>query len=418
MSTKHGGFVSFAARATVWALMLASCSDVGSPVSSSDPAGSNTGGARSVVGVTNGARADAGATGITLSGAGAPGGTRNAGGTSGAGATSGGSGTAGVSGANGADCLPRVSADLVEYIRAAPYSKAGTTMQIWETQSSKWQAARSAALAWAKGDCSLFRASAVTMGYEAILLTDPKDLRSYWVLRDISSQFQGVFAFREPKEAATTRPLVIDSPHFGFDFQDDRAIRLFRDTGAVAFLQNSADRCSLPSCSGCSLVQNYSCEGECMRDSDVVHSVRNGYFAIYDGLEAARDDWHFEYHGASVSNNIRGCTGAAHISQASNVQLPAEEDDHTYPNRFWTALKKRVGDACACYHQRQEGCKLSGLTSTAGRRTNHDGKLLAEAELACTVMPSSLSKRFIHFEAYNVDPLHVTSALLEAVPLP
>jgi len=325
----------------------------------------------------------------------------------------------GAAGASNAvsDCLSRVSADLLVYLAAAPYSgSAAMTMPIWETTSDKWQAARAAALAWANKDCASFATAARTMGYEAVRLEDATTHRNYWVLRDVSSQYQGVFAFRDPGELTGTRSLVIDSPHFGFDFRDDRAIRLFRDINAVAFLQNTAHRCNLTSCSGCSEVQNYACDGTCMRDSDVVHAIRNGYFAVYDGLEAARDDLHFEYHGASVSNNLPGCVGTAHISQASSMKLTPAEDDGTYPNRFWTAIKKGVGDACACYHQRQTGCRLNGGASTAGRRTNQESRP-ADANLAvCTASPSALSARFVHMEAYNVAPALLLAALSEAVP--
>ncbi len=369
-----------------------------------------------------------GASKVALSGSGGAdsgGGGRNVGGlwnNGGSLASSGGAsnlgGSAGASNPTN-DCLKHTAADLLVYLAAAPYSgSAAMTMPIWETASAKWQAARAAALAWANKDCASFAIAAQTMGYEAVRLEDATTRRNYWVLRDVSSQFQGVFAFRDPGELTGTRSLVIDSPHFGFDFRDDRALRLFRDVNAVAFLQNTAHRCNVTSCSGCSEVQNYACEGTCMRDSDVVHATRNGYFAIYDGLEAARDDLHFEYHGASMGNNLPGCVGTAHISQASSMKLTPAEDDGTYPNRFWTAIKKGVGDACACYHQRETGCRLNGAASTAGRRTNQESSP-ADANLAvCTASPNALSARFVHMEAYNVDPALVLAALSEAVPAP
>jgi len=355
-----------------------------------------------------------------LGGADSGGGGRNVGGNESSFASGGSAGNLGGSaGASNAanDCLKHVAADLLDYLAAAPYSgSAAMTMPIWETTSDKWQAARVAALAWANKDCASFATAARTMGYEAVRLEDAATGRNYWVLRDVSSQFQGVFAFRDPGELTGTRSLVIDSPHFGFDFRDDRAIRLFRDVNAVAFLQNTAHRCNVTSCSGCSEVQNYACDGTCMRDSDVVHAIRNGYFAVYDGLEAARDDLHLEYHGAGVSNNLPGCAGTVHISQASSMKLTPAEDDATYPNRFWTAMKKGVGDACACYHQRQTGCRLNGAASTAGRRTNQESSP-ADANLAvCTASPSALSARFVHMEAYNVDPALLLAALSEAVP--
>ncbi|MDQ3233585.1 MAG: hypothetical protein M3Q07_17340 [Pseudobdellovibrionaceae bacterium] len=243
--------------------------------------------------------------------------------------------------------------DIIEYVMAAPFAMRGNkSMRVWETDSKEWQAARNAAVAWAKGDCRAFADAARTMSYEAKLLRDSASDQSYWVLRDnkVRPSHQGVFAFRAPEEMHKARGLVIDAPHMGTDyrFDDSRAVRTFRDTGAVAFLQNTAFRCSLSTTSGCSTVTSiYACGGKEMRDSDVVHSVRHGYYAVYDGIESVRDYMHFEYHGAAGSTNAPGCLGTAHLSQASSTPLSPDEDDGTYPHRLWQALEKQLDPKCA-----------------------------------------------------------------------
>ncbi|WP_141734089.1 hypothetical protein [Oligoflexus tunisiensis] len=319
-------------------------------------------------------------------------------------------------------CLPVASeTDLVAYIAAAPFAlKANAGMKIWETDSKEWQAARQAALAWADANCEKFVAAAQTMAYEASLLRDATSGHSYWVLRENKNQpaYQGVFAFRAPEEVKQARGLVIDAPHMGSDYAtaDGRAVRTFRDTDAVAFLQNTAHRCSLTSTSGCSPVtSSYACGEGGVRNSDVVHSIRNGYYAVYDGIESARDYYHLEYHGAGKSTNASGCMGTAHISQASSLKLTAEEDDGTWPNRFWRSMEQNLGAGCVCYHQRESGCKLNGGASTPGRRTNAEWtQSEPPAANACLVSPSSLAMRFIHFEGYRVDEAAVVKAIKAA----
>ena len=135
--------------------------------------------------------------------------------------------------------------------------------------------------------------------------------------------------------------------------------------GAVALLQNTAHRCNLADLSGCSNVVNYACGAGGVRASDAVHATAHLYYAVYDGLEQARDDLHLEYHGAAATANAAGCAGTAHISQASNKKLSAQADDGTFPSRTWQALTARLGDACVCYHQRESGCLLDGAAYVA-----------------------------------------------------
>lgn len=314
-------------------------------------------------------------------------------------------------------CLRAVSADLVAYLARAPYAtRSGPArMTVYPTASPAWQAARRAAMAWAADDCAAFASAARDMGYDAIELTDAVTRRRHWVLiESTGASYNGVFAFVAPGDRARARPLVIDSPHLGYDFTDDRAPRVYRDTAAVAFLQNTAHRCNSDVCSGCSAISNYACGG-CVVESDVVHSTGQLFYAVYDGLESARDDLHFEYHGASASNNLGACVGSVHLSQASSRDLTAAVDDGTYPHRLWLALERSLGDACVCYHQRETGCALNGAGSTPGRRTNQEAG--GATVNVCTASPAGLAGRFAHFEAYNVPVARVIEALNEAVPL-
>jgi hypothetical protein len=320
-------------------------------------------------------------------------------------------------------CLPQTEeTDIVDYVMTAPFAqKVNEGMKIWDTTSAEWTAARDAARAWANNDCSRFLEAARTMKYTAKILRDATNGHSYWVLRDNTEQpsYQGVFAFRAPEEVTDARPLVIDAPHMGSDYKstDSRAIRLFRDVNAVAFLQNTAHRCSLKTISGCSEVtSSYACGAGGVRDSDVVHSVKHAYFAVYDGIESMRDDFHFEYHGAGKSTNAPNCAGTVHVSQASNMSLTVEEDEGTYPSRVWHKLEEKLGPDCVCYHQREKGCKLNGGASTSGRRTNAEAFFQApSASNACLVNSEALARRFVHFEGYNIDEKFVIAALQEVL---
>jgi hypothetical protein len=314
-------------------------------------------------------------------------------------------------------CLSVRSADLVKELMAAPFldKTASTKMLIAGPDDARFKAAGSAAIAWSRGDACAFRAAAHTMGYRAEIIEDSVTSKRHWVLFDDSSSFDGVFAFRAPEELAITRPLVIDSPHLGFDFEDDRAALAYRELDAVAFLQNTAYRCNDPTCSGCDAVQDYACGATCTASSDVVHSVKQLYFAVYDGLESARNDFHFEYHGSAKDVLATGCKSTAHLSQGSTRTLTASDDDGTFPNHFWKTLSGKLGESCVCYHQRETGCLLSGSAATTARRTNSEA---AHQTLdACTRAPSTLAGRFVHFEAYGVHVADVIAALSTSLPL-
>jgi hypothetical protein len=316
-------------------------------------------------------------------------------------------------------CLPVSEEDLAALIGALPLAPSSGTprMAVYDTSSPQWRAAHDAALAWAAADCPAFAAAARGMGYRAREIRDRVTGHHHWVLTDESASYNGVFVFRAPAERAAALPLVIDAPHLGFDFRDTRAVLAYRDVPGVALLQNTAHRCNANVCSGCSRISNYACtDCEGMADgprvSDVVHSVNQLYYAVYDGLEEARDDLHFEYHGAGSQAQATGCSGTAHISQASSIKLDAAVDDGTFPNRFWRALQARIGEGCVCYHQRQTGCQLNGGGSTPGRRTNEEA---AGPVNECTQAPGKLAGRFLHFEQYRVDVQDVIPALRAAL---
>lgn len=314
-------------------------------------------------------------------------------------------------------CLTETSGDLAQVVMNAPFAgrNGPAQMTIVPVGSPRWLAGRRAALAWAAADCAAFRAAATDMGYRASLLRDTVSGTRHWVLVDDSQLYNGVFVFRAPEELAAARPLVVDAPHLGYDFTDDRAVRVYRELGAVALLQNTAHRCNLADLSGCSNVVNYACGAGGVRASDAVHATAHLYYAVYDGLEQARDDMHLEYHGAAATANAAGCAGTAHISQASNKKLSAQADDGTFPSRAWQALTARLGDACVCYHQRESGCLLDGAASTAGRRTNQEAPLMMSTGDVCTASPPGLAARFVHMEQYNVAVTDVIAALKAAL---
>jgi hypothetical protein len=315
-----------------------------------------------------------------------------------------------------ASCLPQRRMDLVKLIAGQPLTaRQGEEKFVAVTRGSpRWMAGFNLALSWENDDCQAFADFATQMGYEALEVLDPPTGEHHYVLLEKAGRHNGVFVFRAPAERSRARPLTITAPHVGFDFVDDRGIRLYRDVKAVAYLQNTAHRCSANACSSCSPVSSYACGG-CPRTSDAAHSVDHLLFAVYAGLEAVRKDLRFEYHGAGEHAELPGCHGSAHLSQGSTVALLPQQDDGGYPNRFWRALERRLGTKCICYHQRERGCLLSGSASVFGRLTNEEPTAPFDP---CGQPSTRLSGRFLHFEWHQVPIEPVTAALSEAVPLP
>ena len=306
--------------------------------------------------------------------------------------------------------------DLVKLIAAQAVlpRAAGDQFVSVSRGSPRWMAGFNLGVAWENDDCPAFADFARQMGYEAVEVIDQPTGERHFVLLEKAGRHNGLFVFRAPAERTKARPLTISAPHVGFDFVDDRAIRLYREVKAVAYLQNTAHRCSSQVCSSCSAVANYACGG-CSRASDAAHSVDNLLFAVYAGLEAVRKDLRFEYHGAGEHAELPGCHGSAHLSQGVPVKLSPQQDDGSYPSRFWRALERRLGPQCVCYHQRQSGCQLSGTASVLGRLTNEESSTTFDP---CGQPATRLSGRYLHFEWHQVPVETVIAALTEAVPLP
>lgn len=323
-------------------------------------------------------------------------------------------------------CLPQRSADLVQLVQSQPLAlrRAGGQMVPVTRGSPRWMAGFNAVLAWQNDDCSAFATFVELMGYEAIEVLDTVTRTRHWLVAergvDRALRYSGLFVLRAPEELARARRLVINAPHVGFDFTDDRAVRLYRELGASVFVQNTAHRCNLDACSGCGSFVGYACGG-CARVSDSAHSVDNLQFAVFAALEATRTHdsarpWlHFEYHGMAARPPQPGCTGVAQVSQGSLSPLPAAVDEGTYPNRFWRALEARIGDPCVCYHQRERGCLLPGSFSVFGRLVNQESSGPFDP---CTQEATRLSGRYVHFEWHQVAVEDVAAALAAAVPLP
>lgn len=278
----------------------------------------------------------------------------------------------------------------------------------------RWLAGFNLALSWENDDCQAFANFAAQMGYEASEVIDEPTGEHHYVLTEKAGRHNGLFVFRAPAERARARPLTITAPHVGFDFHDARGIRLYRDVKAVAYLQNTAERCSSDACSGCTAFPSYACGG-CPRQSDAAHSVDNLLFAVYAGLEAVRKDLRFEYHGAGPHAAVPGCRASAHMSQGSTRMLTAEQDSGTPVARFWQTLEQRIGPDCVCYHQRETGCRLPGTASVFGRLTNEEPTTPFDP---CGQPSAKLSGRFLHFEWFQVPIEDIAAALAAAVPLP
>lgn len=295
----------------------------------------------------------------------------------------------------------------------APGSRAGEFVAV-SRGAPRWLAGFNLALAWENDDCKAFADFAAQMGYEATEVIDQPTGEHHYVLLEKAGRNNGLFVFRAPAERGRARPLTITAPHVGFDFRDGRGIRLYRDVKAVAYLQNTAERCSSEVCSGCTAFPSYACGG-CTRQSDAAHSVDHLLFAVYAGLEAVRKDVRFEYHGAGAHAALPGCRGSAHLSQGATRMLTAQEDQGTAASRFWQALEPRLGPQCVCYHQRESGCQLPGTASVFGRLTNEEPTTPFDP---CGQPTARISGRFVHFEWFQVAPEEVAAALAAAVPLP
>jgi hypothetical protein len=341
-------------------------------------------------------------------------------------------------------CLKERKADLAELVMVQPLApRSGGSKMVPITRGSpRWMAAFNAILAWENDDCEAFAAFTEKMGYAAVQVLDSVTNTRHWLVVERSpgndslfgstpgeervdarsQRFNGVFILRAPKERAHARRLIINAPHFGYDFKDNRAIQLYRQLGATALLQNSAHRCNLDACSGCGGFPGYACGG-CPRISDAAHSVDNLMFAIFAALEGTRTHdgatpWlHFEYHGMATrpqsSPALATCAGIGEVSQGSTVKLTVAADEGSYANRFWRGLQKRLGAQCVCYHQRQSGCLLPGTHSVFGRLVNQESPVPFDP---CTQEATRLSGRYIHFEWDRVPLETVAGALAEAVP--
>ena len=317
-------------------------------------------------------------------------------------------------------CLPQQTVDLVQWIAQQPLAppKGAVKMVPISRGSPRWMAGFNVGLAWENDDCTAFADFAKRMGYEALELTDKKTGHRHWTLVDRGARYNGVFVFRAPSQRAQARPLLINAPHLSSDFADDRAPSAYRELAASVLLQNTAHRCNLQSCSGCTQVADYACGG-CVRTSDVAHSVDSLMFAVQSGLLAVRKDLIFEFHGedhgAVVPTAIPGCRGTVQVSQGSTQPLSAEQDARSFPSRFWQALERKLGAACVCYHQREPGCRPGGSASVLGRLANEEPQNTWDP---CSTPASKMSGRFVHYEAHNVPVEGVIAALSEAIPLP
>ena len=315
----------------------------------------------------------------------------------------------------GGSCLPVRRADLVKLIAAQPLAKGDGDGKFVSVSrgSPRWLAGFNLALAWENDDCPALADFAAQMGYTATEIIDEPTGEHHYVLLDKAGRHNGLVVLRAPAERAAARQLTITAPHVGFDFRDDRAIRLYRQVKAVAYLQNTAERCSSPVCSGCTATPAYACGG-CPRASDAAHSVDHLLLAVYAGLEAVHKDLRFEYHGAARSAGPPGCRGSAHLSQGSTLTLSPAQDDGSYPSRFWKALEQRLGPQCVCYHQRERGCLLPGTASVFGRLTNEEPTTPFDP---CGQPAVRLSGRFLHLEGAQLPVEDITAALSAAVPL-
>ena len=342
----------------------------------------------------------------------------------------------------GASCLPQRRVDLVKLITEQPLARGsnrgmnrGASKDLEPNQdhgpgpnpdarsgqfiavsrgAPRWLAGFNLALAWENDDCKAFSEFAAQMGYEAVEVTDAPTGEHHYVLLEKAGRNNGLFVFRAPAERGSARALTITAPHVGFDFRDARGIRLYREVKAVAYLQNTAERCSSDDCSGCTAFASYACGG-CPRQSDAAHSVDHLMFAVYAGLEAVRKDVRFEYHGAGPHAALPGCRASAHLSQGATRMLTPQEDQGTAASLFWQALEQRLGAQCVCYHQRERGCQLPGAASVFGRLTNEEPTTPFDP---CGQPTARISGRFIHFEWFQVAPEDIAAALAAAVPLP
>lgn len=315
-------------------------------------------------------------------------------------------------------CLPSETADLVEVMAQLPFAgRDGEAKVVPVTRGSpRWMSAFNAALAWVNDDCPAFAEFAKQMGYRAREIVDRPTGRRHWLLSEEAGRYNGTFVFRAPAERDKGRPLAITAPHLGSDFSDGRAVRLYRETEAAVLLTNSAHRCGLEACSGCTSEPGYACGG-CTRASDAAHSVDHMMMAVYAALEGTRKDLlRFEYHGASrEAAGIEGCPATAQLSQGSRQRLLPVEDDGSYPSRLWRALGARLGDRCVCYHQRDSACRLPGTGSVFGRLTNEEP---AGPFDPCGQPSTRLSRRYAHLDGHDVPVEVLAAALQEAVPLP
>lgn len=317
-------------------------------------------------------------------------------------------------------CLPERRVDLVEYLRQKPFAArdAGPFVSV-SRGSPRWMAAYNAALSWQLGDCGSFALFADQMGYQAEEVVDTVTGSHHLVLSERASRYNGLFVLRAPSEFAQARPLTLTVPHRGLDLQDDRALLLYRELGALGLLQNTAHPCNLATCSGCNAAQSATCGG-CRRASDEASSVDHLLFALLAGMDAMHKAVRVELHGTPSDTTPPGCPSWLHVSlgvpRKTAAQTVPPIDEALPATRLWRAIERTLQPRCVCFRPYETDCSGPDVDSVFARLVNHPASV--DSFDACSMPVDAVSGRFLRIDSAKLPLELLIAGLSEAVPLP
>jgi hypothetical protein len=259
------------------------------------------------------------------------------------------------------------------YVSGTVYAEPGTSDKAqWQTVV-KWMM---------NGDCDRNLPGSLEPVMTLKRFTDSDNGRSYCVLFETADADEdgrvdngwGSFITYD----ASTKALIIHAPHPVYDSTtEDEAIRVFKQTGARAFLLMGAFRnaSEIPACQSGYYI------------SDPAHDVRDVFNPTTVEIRSyygSTPYWTIQFHGMGASS----CSSHVHMSNGFSTLPPAG-------TRIW-----QLYDAMTALHPDwsidlagEGSCSLNGANSPTGRIIN--GVSIREA---CTTSATTNTGAFIHIE--------------------
>lgn len=274
--------------------------------------------------------------------------------------------------------------DFVDYINTYVSNLPGTSGNDYKTPSVDSLATWGRIIAlMADGSYSEAADSAALLDYRIVEFVDTTTSpdATYYLLENTGSNYWGSVAFNP----SYCRPLVIQSPHPGYDFRTgQQGAYVFRETESYVFCISGTHRCNNASFSTCAGTTTVCGGSSAFRISDQPHVVNSTFQTTTDTLFNRYSNTYFiQLHGFTMgagdpyvilSNGTRDTPTVDYISSLANY-LYAEDNVLTFKiahiDTNWT--------------------DNVGFTNTQGRLINGSGN-------PCNSSASSTTGRFLHIE--------------------